>query len=115
MIMRHYLRECGIHRTPGDNSGGRLVFYKRVLGTVRTRSTGSIGTGHFGKFGTASTPVPETSVSSVRHQYRYRKLRQVRYVNTGTGHFGKFGTLSIPVPETSVSSVRHQYRYRTLR
>ena len=27
MIMRRYLRGCGIHRTPRDNSGGRLGFY----------------------------------------------------------------------------------------
>ena len=47
-------------------------------------------------------PVPDTSVSSVRRQYRYWTL-------------GKFGTTSIPVPSTSVSSVRLRYRYRTLR
>ena len=42
--------------------------------------------------------VPDVSVSSVQHQYRYRKLRKVRYgINTGTGHFGMFGTISIPV------------------
>ena len=52
-----------------------------------------------------SIPVPDTSISSVRHQYRYRTLRKVRYdINTGTGHFGKFGT-PIPVPDTSASSV----------
>ena len=44
------------------------------------RRTGGIyrryyGTGHFGKFGTTSIPVPDTSVSSVRHQYRYRRRR----------------------------------------
>ena len=33
------------------------------------------GTGRFGKFGTTSILVPETSVSSVRHQYRDRKIR----------------------------------------
>ena len=66
-------------------------------------------------FGT-SIPIPDTSVRSVRHGYRYRTLRQVRYdSNTGTRHFGKFGTTSMPVPDTSASSVRHQYRYRTLR
>ena len=90
-------------------------------------TAGITGTGHFGKFGTASIPLPETLISSVRHQYRYRTLRYVRYdVNTGTGgagtdfrtgtgHFGMFGTTSIPVPDISVSSVRHQYRYRKLR
>ena len=63
--------------------------------------------------GTTSIPVPDTSISSVRHQYRYRTLRYVRYdINTGTGHFRKFGTTSIPVLNTSVSSVRLGYRYR---
>ena len=33
------------------------------------------GTRHFGKFGTSSIPVTETSVSSVRSQYRYPTLR----------------------------------------
>ena len=85
------------------------------------------GTGHFGKFGTMGIlvlpvlvqdfiPVPDTSVSSVQHQHRYRTLREVRYsITTDIGHFGKFGTTSILVPVSSVRSVRHQYRYRTLR
>ena len=53
--------------------------------------------------------VPGTSVSSVRHQYRYRRYRygRLRYrygrlyrcryrykIDTGTGYFGKFGTTS---------------------
>ena len=33
------------------------------------------GTGHFDKFGTTSTSVPDTSATSVRHYYRYRALR----------------------------------------
>ena len=33
------------------------------------------GAERVGKFGTTSVPVPETSVSSVRQQHRYRKLR----------------------------------------
>ena len=61
----------------------------------------------------------------VRHRYRYRTLREVRYhIETATGHLGKFGSMPIPVqpepiqtlipvPDTSVSSVQHQYRYRT--
>ena len=102
----------------GDVNGydqGR-VRYGTYRGVPAVYTAGITGTGHCGKFSTASIPVPETSVSSVRHQYRYRRLRQVRYdINTGTGHCGKFGTTSIPVPETSVSSVRHQCRYRTLR
>ena len=93
------------------------------------------GTGHFGKFSTWTpvppvpvqtfTPVPNTSVTSVQHQYRYRTLRWVRYdINVGTGHFGKFGTwTSVPpvpvqtftrVPNTLATSVQH-HRYRTLR
>ena len=54
------------------------------------------------KNGLIIMPVPNTSVSSVQHQYRYRTLRYVRYN-------------IIPAPETSVRSVRHQYWYRTLR
>ena len=61
--------------------------------------------------GTASIPVPDTSVSSVQHQYRYRTLRYVRFINTGTGPFGKFCRTSIPVPDISVSAIRHQYWY----
>ena len=32
-------------------------------------------TGHFGKFGTTSIPVPGNLVSSVRHPHRYRGYR----------------------------------------
>ena len=68
------------------------------------------------RFGTNSTPVPYTSVSSVRPHYQYPTLRKVRYdLNTSTRHLGKFGTTSIPVPHTSVITVRPQYRYLTLR
>ena len=56
----------------------------------------------FSPTGLIIMPVPNTSVSSVQHQYRYRTLRYVRYN-------------IIPAPETSVRSVRHQYWYRTLR
>ena len=69
------------------------------------------GTGHFVKFGTTSIPVPDTSASSVRYQYRYRILRYVRYdINTGTSGTGMdvctevgagIGTTSIPVPDAS--------------
>ena len=63
---------------------------------------GEFGTsaGHFRKFGTASIPVPDTSVSSVRHQYLYlrylcgrlyRGWYRYRYkIDTGAGQFGKF-------------------------
>ena len=85
-------------------------------GIPQVYTAGITGTGQFSKFGKTSTPVPDASVSSVRHQYRYPTLRQVRYdTNAGTGHFGKFGTTRIPVPDTSAISVRHQYRYRILR
>ncbi len=47
--------------------------------------------------------VPDTSVSLVRYQYRYRKHPNVQYdMNTCAGYFGKFGTTSITVPDTSV-------------
>ena len=77
-------------------------------GTDGTGTDLQTGSGHAGKFGTKSIPVPATSVSSVRHQY------------TGTGHFGKFGT-STPVPPVAVRtsvpelllvSVQHRYRCR---
>ena len=119
-------RVCSVRYVP-RRTGGIYRRYYRYRTPRYVRYGVNTGTGNFGKFGTTSIPVPETSVSSVRHRYRYRRcryrlsyryrtLRQVRYdVNTGTRHFGEFGTLSIPVPETSVSSVRHQYRYRILR
>ena len=112
--------------------GGRSENWRGCVrhGTYRgvpaVYTTGITGTGHFGKFGTAPTPVPETSVSSVRQ-------------NTVTGNFVKFGTTSmpipavlvqtfvpvpdtsvgsvrgsIPVPDASARSVRYQHRYRTL-
>ena len=47
------------------------------------------GTGHIGKLGTTSIPVPDISVCSVRHQYRYGTLRWVRYeIHTGTENTG---------------------------
>ena len=86
---------------------GRKQHFKGVFGTVRTEA--------YRRYIPPVLPVPDTSVSSVRHQYRYRTLRYVRYdINTGTGHFGKFGTTSIPVPDTSLSSVRHRYRSKSV-
>ena len=123
-------RICSVHVPPVYvqfiylRASGRRHFAGGIDYTAGTAGTGigtgtgadfRTGTGRFGKFGT-SIPVPETLSRSVRHQYRHRKLRCVRYdINTGTGHFGTFGTLSIPVPDTSVSSVRHPYRYREYR
>ena len=87
----------------------RLLYRYSTLRLVRENIF--TGTGHFGEFGT-SIPTPETSVHLVRHQYRYRKLRQVRYdINTGAVPVHAFLT----VPDTWVSSVHLQYRYRTLR
>ena len=43
--------------------------------SVKVRYDINTGAENFGKFGTTSIPVPETSVSSVQYQYRYRKLR----------------------------------------
>ena len=95
-------------------------------GTGRFGEFGA-GTGNLGEFGTTSIPEPETSANSGTtlmpvpktsessvHQYRYRKLPKVRYINTGTENFGKFGTPPIPVPDSSVNSVRRLYRFRTL-
>ena len=51
----------------------RLSYRYHTLRQVRCSI--NTGTGHFGKFGTASIPVPDTSVSSVQYQYQYRTLR----------------------------------------
>ena len=75
--------------------------------------TGSVGTGtdfhtgtrHFGKLGTTSIPVPDTSVSSVRHQHRHRKL-----INIGTSIPVTPVLVSLPVP----APVQARYRHRTL-
>ena len=91
------------------------VRYGTYRGIPAVYTAGITGAGHFGKFRTISIPVLDTSVSSVRYQYRYWTLRYVWYdintgtagtgtdFHTGTGYFGKFGTISIPVPDTSVS------------
>ena len=109
-----------------------MIHCQGVFGTVRTEA--------YRRYLPPVLPVPDSSASSVRHQYRYRTLRYVRYdintgtghfrkfdiiripcrryryrLYTGTGHFGKFGTTSITVPDTSVSSVRHKHRYQILR
>ena len=44
-------------------------------GTGHFSNNINAGTGHFGKLGTTPTPVPDASVSSVRHPYRYRAYR----------------------------------------
>ena len=36
-------------------------------GTTGTGTDFNIDTGHFGKFGTTSTPAPDTSVNSAQH------------------------------------------------
>ena len=100
----------------------RVAYKERCVRYIRYRvippvyTAGITGTGHFGRFGTTSIPVSDTSVSSVQHQYRYQTLRYVRFdIDIGTGHFGMFGTTSMPIPDTSVSSVRYGYRYRWYR
>ena len=55
-------------------------------GTAGAGTDFHTGAKHFGKFGTTSTPVPDTSVSSVRYQYRHRALRYD--IHTGTGRTG---------------------------
>ena len=50
------------------------VRYGTYRGVPPVYTAGITGTGLFFKFGTTSVPAPDTSVSSVRHQYRYRKL-----------------------------------------
>ena len=101
--------ECYLHRTPP-------VTRLNIARVCSVRYVPRHTAGTYRRYIPPVLPVPATWVSSVRHQYRYRTLRKVRYnINTGTGHSGKFSTTSIPVPDTSVSSVQYQYRYRTLR
>ena len=78
-------------------------------GTGHFSHTINAGTGHFVVFGSTSIPVPNTPLSSVRHQDRYRTLREARYdTNTSAGHFGKLDTTSIPVPGVPVADrARH--------
>ena len=106
-----YDRVCSVRHVPRHTAG---ITSTGQFGNFGTNI--NTGSGHFGKLSTTSTPVPDTSVSSGRHIYRYQTLRLVRDdINTGTGHFGKFGTTSIPVPDTSLSSVRYGHRYREYR
>ena len=73
-------------------------------GTGHFSHTINAGTGHFGAFGSRSIAVPNTSLSSVRYQDRYRTLRKARYdTNTSTGHFGELDTTSLPVPGVPVA------------
>ena len=90
---------------PGCCATGVHNLSKGVSGAVRTEA--------YRRYIPAVLPAPDTLVSSVRHQYRYRTLQQLRYdINTDTGHFDNFVTTSIPVPDTSTTSLRHPYRHR---
>ena len=80
----HYVACFHFHHEKGSAFSSLVDSGRTVQGCVRygtyrgvpaVYTAGITGTGYFGKFGTASIPVPETWVSSVRHQYRYRKLR----------------------------------------
>ena len=93
---------------PKQLSPSCLQYFKDVLGRVRTKvyrgyllskfPTEVFGKVRYGldtlpntpiRFGTNSTPVPDTSVSSLRPQYQHPTLRYVRYaLNTGTRQFG---------------------------
>ena len=59
--------------TAGSVTDVRRSYRYRTLRKFRYNI--NTGTGHFGKFGTTSTPVPETSARWVRHPYRYREYR----------------------------------------
>ena len=76
----HFFFQVIIQRAPFEQHTKKAVFgtvrteaYRRYILAVYT--AGITGTGHFGKVGTTSIPVPDTSVSSVRHPYRYREYR----------------------------------------
>ena len=45
------------------------------IGTAGIGTYFHTGTGHFCNYGTTSIPVPDTSVTSVRHAYRYWAYR----------------------------------------
>ena len=62
-----------------DAGTGHFDKYDMDTGTAGTGADFHAGAGHFGKFGTTSIPLPDTSVSSVRHQYRYRRYRCGRF------------------------------------
>ena len=73
-------------RVPPVNTGFALYMYRQFMSSLCTKAqvcagtgtgTGTdfrTGAGRFGEFGT-SLPVPETSVSSVQHQYWYQRYR----------------------------------------
>ena len=92
----HALGRAGQHFDLFDSIFQGRVRYGTYRGVQAIYTTGITGTEHFGKLGTTSIPVPEISVSSVRHQYAVP-------VQT-----------FVPVPDTFASLVRRQYRYRTL-
>ena len=93
-------------------------------GTAGTGTDFHTGTGHFGKFGKTSIPVPDTSVSSVRHQIPEVHIPVPGVpvwtsvcIQVGTG----IGKTSTPVPVWTSApkllpvSVKHRHRYRTVR
>ena len=80
-------------------------------GTPPVYTAGITGTGHFGNFGTTSIPVPDTSVSSVRCQYRYQTPRYKFGTSISVSPVPVWMSASEPVPV----SVQHRYRYRTFR
>ena len=58
---------CNLLCRSHDNTAITLKLCKGVFGTVRTEA--------YRWYVPSVLPVPRTSVSSVRHQYRYRTLR----------------------------------------
>ena len=53
----------------------RYMYLYRYQTLRQVRYTSINGTEHFDKLDTTSIPVPDTSVSSIRHPYRYREYR----------------------------------------
>ena len=87
----------GLHQYPTEHSG--MAPYELTNGTR-----------YFGKLGTTSIPVPDTSVGSVRPQHGYPTLRQDRHeFDTGTPSTGKWYTLDHNTGGTVLCSVRPQY------
>ena len=69
----HALGRAGQHFDLFDSIFQGRVRYGTYRGVQAVYTTGITGTEHFGKLGTTSILVPDTLVSSVRHQYGYRK------------------------------------------
>ena len=63
------------HVTSYPGAGASKISRVWSIRYVPRHIAGITGAGQLGKFGMTSIPVPDISVTTVRHQYRYRTLR----------------------------------------